>query len=258
MIVTLLYHDVIECGNEESSGFGGAGAARYKLTVTAFRHHLDAIASVVASPPTLNDTAGWQLTFDDGGASAAFRVSEMLEERGWRGAFFITTDRIGTPGFMSGEEIRGLSARGHLVGTHSCSHPPRMSQCSARELLREWEHSRHTLADVLGEAVSVGSVPGGFYSRRVAIAAANAGLLTLYTSEPTTREAQVGICRVLGRFAVHRETAPDDAAALVSGSGSARLQQWLSWNVKKAAKGLGGVGYLRAREFVLSRMQSRS
>src|ERR1039458_5638385 len=32
----------------------------------------------------------------------------LLEDRGWRGHFFITTDRIGTPGFLTESELRDL------------------------------------------------------------------------------------------------------------------------------------------------------
>jgi hypothetical protein len=40
------------------------------------------------------------LTFDDGGASALHPTADLLERRGWSGHFFVTTRRIGTPGFL--------------------------------------------------------------------------------------------------------------------------------------------------------------
>ena len=65
------------------------------------------------------------LTFDDGGASA-LDIAGMLERRGWRGHFFVTTSRIGEPGFVGPDAVRELAERGHDVGSHSHTHPTYM------------------------------------------------------------------------------------------------------------------------------------
>src|SRR5439155_279734 len=150
----------------------------------------DLVERLLGPPPVL-------LTFDDGGASAYGCVADLLEGAGWRGHFFITTDYLGTPGFVGGAQIRELAGRGHVIGTHSCSHPTRMARCSWDRLIGEWSRSAQALAEVLGEPVRVGSVPGGAFARRVAAAAAAAGLTALFTSEPTVR------CRVVDGFAAH-------------------------------------------------------
>jgi len=77
---------------------------------------------------------------------------------------------------LPAEQIRDLHQRGHIIGSHSCSHPKRMSFCSRAELLQEWGRSCEILAGILGAPVTVASVPGGFYSRAVAEAAAEAGI----------------------------------------------------------------------------------
>src|SRR5215468_3611624 len=93
----IMYHDVVENGDFASSGFPGEGAHVYKLRREDFERHLAAIGDL--------DVA---LTFDDGGVSFYHPIADLLEARGRRGAFFITTDRIGTPGFLTGEQIREL------------------------------------------------------------------------------------------------------------------------------------------------------
>ena len=50
-VVALMYHDVVPAGHEESSGFAGADAARYKLTPEQFDAHLHAIRARVARAP---------------------------------------------------------------------------------------------------------------------------------------------------------------------------------------------------------------
>ena len=179
--LSLLYHDVVADGQLRSSGFSSPDADIYKLSDREFRRHLEAInRRGVAAADRL-------FTFDDGGASALEPTATLLEAYGWKGRFFITTDFIGTSGFLSHDDIRALHRRGHIIGSHSCSHPPRMARCSRAELLREWGESREILSGILGETVDSASVPGGYYARAVAETAAQCGIQLLFTSEPTTR-----------------------------------------------------------------------
>jgi peptidoglycan/xylan/chitin deacetylase (PgdA/CDA1 family) len=244
MPLALLYHDVVESGSYDSSGFPGAGAARYKLSLGEFRAHLSAITAIsaTASPP--------RFTFDDGGSSSC-RIASELERYGWFGDFFVTTDRIGSPGFLDAGQIRDLRTRGHRIGTHSCSHPARMSSCSLEQLDAEWRDSSQRLAEILGEPVTSGSVPGGYYSSRVAEAASRAGLRLLFTSEPTPREWTVADCLVAGRYTIYRGMSARAAAALVLPEPAARIVQAVSWRAKKLAKRLGGPVYIELRSNVL-------
>jgi len=68
-------------------------------------------------------------------------IAALLESYGWRGHFFITTDYIAKPASCPRTNSRILYARGHVVGSHSCSHPRRMSRCPPEQLQREWLES---------------------------------------------------------------------------------------------------------------------
>src|SRR6185436_15745696 len=157
----------------------------------------------------------------------------------------ITTDHIGAPTFLSRPQIRDLHQRGHGIGSHSCSHPERMSSCGWDHLVLEWQQSRAALEDILGEPVTTASVPGGFYSRAVARAAAHAGVKVLFNSEPTRRVFPIEGCLIVGRYSVVRGMGPDAAAALALGKFFPRLRQSTSWKLKKLAKATGGRVYLR-------------
>src|SRR5262249_24992447 len=141
---SIMYHDVVENGDFASSGFPGEGAHVYKLRREDFERHLEAIGQREV-----------MLTFDDGGASFLHPIADLLEARERRGYFFITTDRIGTAGFLSADEVRELHRRGHVVGSHSASHPTRMAALSRAELDREWRVSLARLGEMLGERVTV-------------------------------------------------------------------------------------------------------
>jgi peptidoglycan/xylan/chitin deacetylase (PgdA/CDA1 family) len=242
-----MYHDVVENGDYTATGFPGHGAALYKLERQDFARHLEAIHEAVREREVC-------LTFDDGGVSAYSTVAEMLERYNWRGYFFVTTDWIGRPGFLNPEQIHELDRRGHVIGSHSCSHPARMTHISSQEMLREWNESTARLAEILRHPVSVASVPGGYYSHRVALAAAQAGIQTLFTSEPTTRVQLVEGCRVVGRYVVQRGMRPEWSAGFAAGRMAPRLRQAALWKAKQVAKALGGELYLQLRESILKKV----
>ena len=263
MPIALLYHDVIPTGADDTSGFHGPGAARYKLTLGEFQHHLEAIQNVVRQRPVADTVSiarvgqPWLMTFDDGGSSSLSPIADWLEDRNWRGWFFMTTNQIDQPGFLTKSELRELARRGHMIGSHSCSHPQRMSYLPWQRLLDEWSRSVATLEDILGSPVSIASVPGGFYSHTVARAAAASGIQLLFNSEPTSGKSVVDGCQILGRYTIYRGMPARSAANLLAQRRS-RWKQMMTWKAKKLAKKLGGVGYLAVREKILARLYPSS
>jgi peptidoglycan/xylan/chitin deacetylase (PgdA/CDA1 family) len=259
-VISILYHDVICNGEFDASGFPGAGAGVYKLERSDFQKHLLNIAESISAPPAAvfellegsKLSVPFLMTFDDGGASAISPIADQLEAHGWIGHFLITASRIGSCGFLTREQVRDLHKRGHVIGSHSHSHPARMSSCNWETLVKEWSTSVQLLSDVLGERVRVASIPGGYYSRSVAKAASVVGIRALFTSEPTSRSWLVDDCVVLGRFTVRRDTPARVAAGYASGQLAPCLRQWLLWNLMKIPKGLGGERYVKIREAWLS------
>jgi len=253
-VASLLYHDVVTGSDFQSSGFSGADADIYKLTSEQFRRHLDLLQkSLPTAPVTIREVlergteSAVLLTFDDGGASTWDQIAPLLEERGWRGHFFIPTDWIGKPGFMSAAQIRQIHTRGHVIGSHSCSHPPRISSLPREAILREWSDSARVLSDIVGEPVWTASVPAGYYSALVGEAAASAGFKALFHSEPVTTVERLHNCLLLGRYSVQQSTPPEIAAELATGRGPSRTRQYVYWQTKKLLKRAGGDLWLRFR-----------
>lgn len=241
-MTALAYHDVVAVSEADNSGFPGPLAARYKLSPDRFREHLDAISTSGVRvfsggefQPAGRDTV--LLTFDDGGASS-LDIAAELERRGWRGCFFIVSSLLGEPGFLSASEVSQLAKRGHLIGSHSHSHPTYMARLSHEELASEWRLSRDRLHDCLGFAPTSASVPGGYYSDQVAHAAAESGYRLLFTSDPGDRVRLVGGIEVLGRWAVWSTTPAATAAAYTRPRSMARARLRLEWRAKHAAKSL--------------------
>jgi peptidoglycan/xylan/chitin deacetylase (PgdA/CDA1 family) len=263
--VVLLLHDVYRRSPAES-GFAGPSADRYKLTLAQFETQLRGVTAVLGRPAASGPASPWfdaggvrvAITVDDGGASYRTIVAERLERLGWRGHCMVTTGCIGRPGFLDAQDLRDLAARGHVIGTHSTSHPERFSALPWDRLVREWRDSRKALQDLLGSDVTCASVPGGWFSRRVARAADAAGLARLFTSEPTTRAAHVGGCEILGRFTVRAGCRATFAAEVAALHAPALWREWAAWNAKKALKRALGGAYPRLAERWWPLQQARS
>lgn len=260
--VSLLYHDVVKGDDPDASGRPGSGAAAYKLDADEFDRHIKAVAAQHRRPapssvyeflePRNNHHVPFFLTFDNGGVSAAVEIADALEKIHWRGHFFVTGRHIGETSYVSSDQIRALASRGHIIGSHSWSHPDRMAKCNWQELMHEWRQSLARLSDILGVRIATASVPGGYFCLKVAEAAAACGIRALFTSEPVKRAYWVDSCLVLGRYTLHRGMTADQAACLASPNWNPeQLKQYCYWNLKKLCKRLGGRCYLTARGLVL-------
>ena len=266
-LVSLLFHDVY-LRHPGESGFSSPGADRYKLSLPEFDRQLSSLAELGLQPSQLIGSTPLEpvvpsahsaiaVTVDDGGLSYYTLMADRLEELGWRGHCFISTDYIGCHGFLSVSQLRELDGRGHVIGTHSASHPTRFSRLSPDEMISEWSESREILEDLLGHDVHVGSVPGGYFSNVVAATAGDAGLKVLMTSEPVTRTRVVNRCTVAGRFTIRQGAPADLARRFALPSPWARCAAWASWNAKGLVKPLLGSSYPRVADWIQSLIPNR-
>jgi peptidoglycan/xylan/chitin deacetylase (PgdA/CDA1 family) len=254
----LLFHDVVPSGRFDLSGFQSPDADIYKMDCAAFERHLAAIDEFAPEPPMIvcdqqfGTAPRLLITFDDGGVSASTFIADMLASRSWLGHFLVTTDFIATPGFLQCSQIRDLHSKGHLIGSHSCSHPLRMAACSPAQLDREWRESIARLQDILGSPVEVASIPGGDYGTNVAAAAAAAGIRHLFTSEPVRSIRTIDGCRIYGRFSVNQDVGPQWVRSVIAGKVWPRFQRFAFWNAKKILKKAGGTAWLEARRKIIA------
>jgi peptidoglycan/xylan/chitin deacetylase (PgdA/CDA1 family) len=217
------FHEVTD--DPRSSGFQRPGAAPFRLTRRAFADHLAAIAESPWSPCVVGELtrrpAGRSLllTFDDGGRSAVYAADE-LSRRGWRGHFFVVTSRIGSRTFLDAGAIRYLHQCGHVIGSHSHTHPDIFRELSRGAMLAEWRTSAALLSDLLGAPCDAASVPGGEISPTVLASGAEAGFRFLFTVEPRVHPWPVQACRVFGRYMVKAGTAPAQVGRM------ARFRGW--------------------------------
>jgi peptidoglycan/xylan/chitin deacetylase (PgdA/CDA1 family) len=240
----LMYHDVVE-GNPDI----------YNVAPPRFAEHLDEFQRALGRPPVrVPDFAegDWLITFDDGGASA-LHAGEELARRSWRGHFFIATDMIGRAGYLDWDGVRAVESMGHVIGSHSCSHPDRMAACSSEQLMDEWSRSAAVLARELGHPVATASVPGGLYSDEVGRTAAAAGYTSLFTSLPSQRLRSIDGCQLIGRYAIRKDTSAGEAAAAAAGKSAPWLRQRAAWGLRGTVKKVAGGRYESIRRALLAR-----
>lgn len=232
-IASLMYHEVTD--DPTASGFQRPGAFAYKHPTAVFADHLARIETAPSPPGLVVDVAFDRpgrrllLTFDDGGRSA-LQTAEQLARHGWKGHFFIVTSLTGTRPFLDAQGIRTLRSAGHLIGSHSHTHPNIFREQSPQQMVEEWRTSCDTIAQILGEPCVAASVPGGDISRRVLESASTAGLRYLFTSEPWLLPRRIGDCWILGRYSVKANTSAARVGDL------ARFRGWTRALVRRRLK----------------------
>jgi len=246
-VATLTYHAV---GTAEDPS-----TARFSVSPARFREQLEAIARAGARPVSIDgelpDEKVFMLSFDDGDSSAIEVVAPSLASHDWPAHFFVVTAGIGSPGSVSRDAVRELRAAGHVVGSHSHTHP-RLDRVDETELADEWARSRALLEDLLGEPVESASIPYGYAPQRVIEAACVAGYRHVFTSEPRTRPENVDGSNVYGRFSVISDTPAERVAAIATFSRATLVRERAFWETRRVAKLMLGPAFEQVRDRLLA------
>ena len=85
------------------------------ITFATLIHYLDGADELPAKPVII--------TFDDGWEDQFGYALPGLEKYHYSATFFVVTNFVGSPGFLSWSQLRRLLAEGMEIGSHSRSHP---------------------------------------------------------------------------------------------------------------------------------------
>jgi peptidoglycan/xylan/chitin deacetylase (PgdA/CDA1 family) len=251
--ISLMYHDIVTSKADiDSSGFNSPDANHYKVDSVDFSKHLSKIYSDNKFVSTFKSKAGSVntpifLTFDDGGKSAILEARTVLNKFNAKGHFFITTSMIGEPNFLTEEDIIQLDQEGHIIGSHSHTHPLKISALKPNEIKNEWKCSIETLQKILKKEITVASIPGGFYSNEVVEFASKCGIKTLFTSEPKRSFSNLYGCNLIGRYTVVRNTPLSNIEKIYQENDLFLFKQFAFWELKKILKKYFGSQYAALR-----------
>jgi peptidoglycan/xylan/chitin deacetylase (PgdA/CDA1 family) len=197
-IAVLMYHDVCD----------GAPAERY----TVSRERLAHDAAAIRGPGAVD----CELTFDDGRLGTFVHGLPVLVEAGLEATLFVTTSRVGRPGFVTADMLRAWCAAGQRVGSHAVMHHA-LSGLRRDDAVAELRDSKRYLEDLLGATVDAFAFPGGNLTRRLIEDALAAGYRRVHTSRPGFASPDDP---VVPRFTIRAATAPEAVPALRSGRGT--------------------------------------
>ena len=115
------------------------------------------------------------LSFDDGWSDQFTYAFPILEKHHYTATFFVFTNAIGRPGFLSWDNLKALVATGMTIGSHSESHPYLTHITDPTKLWDEIDGSKQILQDRLGTTVNEFAYPFGMYNSSIIALVQKAG-----------------------------------------------------------------------------------
>ena len=100
------------------------------------------------------------ITFDDTSEEHYTIAFPELEKYGYKGAFFIMTVSIGRPGYMSKEQIKALSDKGHTIASHTYDHH-NVKKYEGEDYDNQMVKPKDKLESIIGKKVDYFAYPFG-------------------------------------------------------------------------------------------------
>ena len=107
-----------------------------------------------------------RITVDDGGGSS-LELAKFLKSLNIKAYFFIVSNFIGRDKFLTKNEIHDIHKMGHIIGSHSHTHPNPFHLISKNEVIKELNKSIAILEDIINSPVRTFAVPGGEVNKKL-------------------------------------------------------------------------------------------
>lgn len=168
-IPVLCYHRIRQSTNQDA----------YSVSLEQFRAQMQMLSDsgyVAITPQQLYDNLVYGadlparpvlLTFDDNRVEHIEIAAPEMEKLNLHGAFFIMTITIGKKNYMTREQIRELSERGHTIGCHSWDHHD-ARKYTAADWQKQSVEQQKLLAEITGKPVHFWAYPFGSHNRAAA------------------------------------------------------------------------------------------
>ena len=141
------------------------------------------------------------LTFDDGYDDVYEYAFHALQTRGMVGTFFISTDFVERPGYVTWAQIGEMADAGMEIAAHSKNHPD-FTLVGPTELRRQLVEPKAILEEHLGQKIRFVAYPSGKYNAAVMAATRAAGYEAAVTVIHGTRHVP-GMAFELRRVRAH-------------------------------------------------------
>ena len=189
------------------------------------------------------------LTFDDGFSSDYKLVLPELKKKGALATFFVVTDWLNKPGYLTEEQLKSMSNEGMQIGSHSKSHPNFLT-ISHEERLFELKESKAILEEIIGVKVSSFSFPYGLLDDECCQAVFAAGYSICCTS---LHGLSKGSESIISRNSINARTSASRIDKILKAGIMQRLSWFLEDRIKQFLKRFMPNVYISARN-VISRL----
>jgi len=106
------------------------------------------------------------ISFDDTHEAQFVIGAAELDTFHFKGVFFIMTVSIGRPGYMSKEEIKSLSDRGHIIAAHTWDHH-NVKKYGPADFDMQLVNPKHKLEQITGKPVEYFAYPFGEWNEAI-------------------------------------------------------------------------------------------
>lgn len=189
------------------------------------------------------------LTFDDGFSSDWEIVFSMLIKHGASATFFVVTDWLGKPGYLTKDQVREMYINGMQIGSHSHTHQD-FRKLDTKAVAYELIYSKQILEDVIENEISTFSFPFGYTSPNLVKMVLQAGYKYCCTS-------QHGILKktdiVIPRNSINSTMSEDDIRKIIEAGFLTRFNWVIEDSVKSYIKKYFGNYYLIIREMIIGK-----
>lgn len=142
-----MFHEILD-DESINSGWNLRNRGKYTISKSFFKDIIKTYHSNV------------EYTFDDGGISNLYAANQ-LKKNNIKGYFFICTNFIGKPGFLSKEDINEIS-KYHFLFSHGHNHI--MSNVNYIQLYNDWKQSLEIMSNYNNKIDTI-CLPGGFFTK---------------------------------------------------------------------------------------------
>ena len=153
----LYYHDV----------YNGDRYTDMGTPLPIFKSHIDTIRKHGFEIVPHIDNPGKQVSimFDDG-FRGIYDCRHFFYVEGIRPTVFLAVSLLGTPGYLTVDEVKELQGLGFSFQSHGWEHTG-LAFLNDDDLRKELVNAKHYLEEILGERVSEICLPIGFFSNRL-------------------------------------------------------------------------------------------
>lgn len=251
MITVLMYHAI-----PPDAAPAAQADAHYSVQHDVFARHIELIRSMGARPASVRSLLdagaddGVAVTFDDG-HETNFTAAAMLRQAGGSADFFVNPSTVGSPGFLTWEQLREMASWGMSIQSHGMHHRF-LDELTPAEVEAELAESKRAIEQHLGGTVTLYAPAGGRLAPGTQEMARRLGYARICSS-------RVGLWDPGARAAFELPR-----LAMLASTSQAQLARWLrqsplemGWQrsryllLRSAKRALGNGAYVRLRQLVV-------